>query len=146
MGILQRWFNLPSHLNAPFITDKLGNKFWIAWDEYETSSRLDICYRGKLVGYVNLLWDEKRKNWITLSDIFISNLRLRNRGLGKAMLQEAIAWAKKKGAICMWGVIQPEEEDTVDHLIHFYKKQGFVIENRGIFLPLNRESYDESKH
>jgi GNAT superfamily N-acetyltransferase len=143
MGILQRWFNLPYYLGEPFITDKNRRKFWVAWEEFRDGASLYISYHGFPTGNVNLLWDEDREKYLILADIFVSDYHhpnIRQQGLGKAMLKETIRWAREKGAIGLWGCIQPHDGASKEYLAEWYQRQGFRVETEEskhyIFLPL----------
>jgi GNAT superfamily N-acetyltransferase len=141
VGLLQRWFNLPYHQGDPYITDKRGRKFWVAWEEDEHGASLYVFYHGFPTGNVNLLWDENRDKCLILADIFTrEDRRMRQKGLGKAMLQETIRWARKKGAIALWGWIQPHDGASIEYIAEWYQRQGFRVEpeenKHCIFLPL----------
>ena len=126
LNLLERWFNYPPSPNAPFITDKKGEKFWLFWNELDC---LHIWYRGRPMGRVNL--DFREAGEVVLADIIIfprrSKGQLRHRGLGKAMLAEAIRYAREHGSKIMWGWITPDETTTVKFLVEWYKRQGFEV-------------------
>jgi len=144
--LLHRWFNTPPALDAPFITDKSGEKFWTHWDDIDC---LSVWYRGWPAGRVNL--DFKTNGKVILADIIVfnsyprSHRNLRKRGLGKAMLQEAIRYAREHGAKLMWGWIQPDENTTVEYLVDWYRRQGFQVnDNLGIFLEIKDADNEKS--
>jgi GNAT superfamily N-acetyltransferase len=128
--LLHKWFNTSPSPNAPFITDKKGEKFWIYWDSI---NRMHVSYRGRPVGRVNLKFESNGE--VTLADIIIfqNKHNLRNRGLGKAMLQEAIRYAREHQAKSIWGWIQDEDEEhiTEEYLTEWYRRQGFKVEDNG---------------
>ena len=124
--LLERWFNLPPTKDAPFIEDHHGEKFWIVWEIEEEAASLYVWYRGRFVGNVNLIFENDHS--VTLADIVVFQSReLRNRGLGKAMLHEAIRLAKTYDAKHIWGFIQPHDGVTKEYLIAWYRKQGFNV-------------------
>jgi L-amino acid N-acyltransferase YncA len=138
MSWLHRWFNFPPSPNCPFITDGRGEKYWIGWED---TNCLYVSYRGKLIGKVDLVFEEH--GVVTLADIrisppsrFIPNLR--KRGLGKAMLQEAIRYAKTQGAWLMHGRIQAQRDENVtqEYLVEWYQRQGFEVNGTSIYLDL----------
>ena len=126
LNLLERWFNYPPSPNVPFITDKTGEKFWLNWNELDS---LDVWYRGRPVGRVNL--DFREAGEVILADIIIFphwfRGRLRYHGLGKAMLLEAIRYARERGAKNMRGWITPDETTTVEYLAEWYRLQGFEV-------------------
>ena len=140
MGILQRWFNFPYRLGDPYITDKQGRKFWVAWDEDESVASLYVFYRGFPRGNVNFVWDKDKDKCLILADIF-TDPKFRCQGLGYAMWQESMIWARKNRAIYIWGWIQPHDGATLEDDIRWYQRQGFRVEpeenKHYIFLPSN---------
>jgi GNAT superfamily N-acetyltransferase len=94
--ILEKWFNVAPWENAEYITDNRGEKFWIHWiDRFERAAELHVRYRGHRVGVINILREED--NSLTLADIIIfERYKLRGHGLGHAMMNELINWAKKE--------------------------------------------------
>ncbi len=96
---------------------------------------MSVWYRGSPSGRINLIWKENQE--VTLADIEIFPQRLRNRdlhhrGLGKAMLQEAIRYIKERGGERITGRIQPHGPASKEYLIEWYRRQGFdAIEEDG---------------
>jgi GNAT superfamily N-acetyltransferase len=130
VGILQRWFNYPPKPKTPFITDKGGKKFSIVWVRDEDFLQMLVSYSGHLVGRVNLLLEKQNEAIIVDLRIFCfrpEDLSLRNRGLGKAMLHEAIAMAKQHKVILLKGLISPDEYTTIKYLVEWYQRQGFEV-------------------
>jgi len=130
MRLLRRWFNYPPTSDSPFITDKYGEKFWIDWDEDESFVDMRVLYRGKFVGLVYLDFEKPEEALLIDINIFRfrrGNYRLRNRGLGKAMLEEAIAKSKEHKVKLIWGWIAPHDNTTVEYLEEWYRRQGFEI-------------------
>ncbi len=133
MRLFQHWFNHPPSRDTPFITDKYGEKFWIQWEENEQFAFLDVLYRGRFVGRVNL--DFSKPGEAIIADIRIFRIhrrddKLRKRGLGKAMLQEAISKARERGAGLVWGWIVPDEFTSVEYLVEWYRRQGFDVHGK----------------
>lgn len=118
--------------------DSQGEKFWLAWDIDEFSLALSVCYRGKFVGIVELLWNDDGTLELTGIEIFEQyRPRLMHRGLGKAMLDEVVRKAREVGAKTIVGVINPIG-DTVDanYLREWYARQGFIVRGREILMCL----------
>ena len=70
---------------------------------------------------------------VILADIIIhpenrGRKNYRNRGLGKSMLQEAIRYAKERGAKHIWGWIKPDENATEEYIAEWYRRQGFNVD------------------
>src|SRR5690349_8095320 len=132
--ILEQWFNVAPWKNAAYIIDNRGEKFWISWnlENFERAAQLHVWYRGRPVGMVNFLRETDHS--ITLADIFIrEDPLLRSRGLGKAMMQEFIRWAKKSKFQRIWGFIKPHDGSTFEYLEEWYKRQGFKVQQGEIF-------------
>lgn len=128
--------NPPPFPNAPFILDKYGEKYWLDWNDFHC---LFVSYRRQLVGRVNLSFRENGE--IILADIIIfdnySRFRsLRNRGLGKAMLREAIRHAKEHKGKFIWGWLEPDKHTTKEYLANWYERQGFKVNGENIYLGL----------
>jgi GNAT superfamily N-acetyltransferase len=139
MGVLQRWFNVPPYKGAPCLIDKYGEKHWYGWWEREADISLDLRYRGRPSGIVDLFWNDD--GGLTLADIFVPNRdNLRQRGIGKAMKQETVRWAKEKGAKYIWGFLVPHDGVTMEYLVEWYGRQGFQVtskeDKRFIYLSL----------
>lgn len=140
MSWQQRWFNSPPYPNCPFVTDRYGQKYWIGWDD---NNFLYIHYRGILVGRVNLIF--KDEGDVILADIVVFSAyrrgpNLRKRGLGKAMLKEAVRYAKMNGARFMHGWIQAERNENVtqEYLAEWYQRQGFEVNGTALYLDLQK--------
>jgi len=142
MGWRQKWFNYPPSPNAPFITDDNGEKFWIYWNDIDC---MHVLYRGMPAGNVNLSFEENGE--VILADIIVyvnypRGRNLRKRGLGKAMLQEAIRYAREHQAKAIWGWIQADENEhvTEEYLAEWYRRQGFQVnEKLAIYFNLSNE-------
>jgi GNAT superfamily N-acetyltransferase len=124
----KKWRNPPPFAYAPFLTDKYNKKFWIEWGE--GLDHLDVFYRKQRIGEVNLL--RGKKNAAILADIIIfsypkKNLKLRGRGIGRAMLQETIRYAKKHEIKRIVGAITPDEYTSEAYLAEWYQRQGFEV-------------------
>lgn len=135
--IFQRLFNTPPHKNARAVTDKFGRKFWIYWDVegFEYAAELHLRYRGRWVGIMSLL--RERDGRIALQDIMLLQRdKLRQRGLGKAMIQELIRWAQANNFKTISGTITPHDGSTVKYLTEWYRRQGFTVTERQIVLEL----------
>jgi len=127
LRVLEKWFNIAPWKDAEFITDTRGEKYWISWrDEFDCFADLNVLYRGHRVGVIKSLWEENDS--VTLADIEIfERYRLRGYGLGKAMMQEFIRWAREKEFKEIWGFIKPHNGTTTEYLKEWYKQQGFNV-------------------
>ena len=128
MVFFERWFNSAPFPDAEYITNDRGKKFWINWTtHFGSGPRLDVYHRGRRIGTVESIWNEEEG--LDLADIIIFEryCKLRQHGLGKAMMKTFIDGVKKQGARHIWGFIQPHEGSTKEYLIDWYKRQGFVV-------------------
>ncbi len=125
--ILEKWFNIEPWENAEYITDNRGEKFWIHWqNRFTRATELHVWYRGHWVGVINLL--READNSLTLADITIfERYKLRERGLGHAMMRELIRWAQANNFKKIWGFIEPHDGSEMEYLIEWYKRQGFKV-------------------
>jgi len=126
--LLQRWFNLPPSKGAEFITDNRGEKFWLIWTtHFGGGPKLMLIYRGHWVGTVESVIEED--GGLALADVilFEHRYRLRGHGLGKAMLQHFVEYAREQGFSYLWGWLQPHEESTLEYLVEWYQRQGFQV-------------------
>jgi ribosomal protein S18 acetylase RimI-like enzyme len=122
--IFQRWFNCPPCSNSKCVTDKYGEKYWIGWFDADS---LFVWYRSRPVGKVDFVWENPHK--VTLAYIGIDDPKLRGRGLGKAMWNEALLRVKKYGANYISGWIQADEMVSIDYLAEWYTRRGFKVTN-----------------
>jgi GNAT superfamily N-acetyltransferase len=127
LQIFEKLFNVSPWANAEYITDNRGEKFWIYWENrFEHARELHVWYRGHWIGVVNSL--HKDDNSLTLADILIfQRYNLRQRGLGKAMMQEVIRWAKEHKVKHIWGFIKSHDGSTEEYLREWYERQGFQV-------------------
>ncbi len=130
--LLFHWLNPAPSPNMPYITDLYDEKFWLDWVEDGNLNQLYVSYRGGCVGRVNLLLEDD--GGATLTDLIIfppirkRDPIFRNRGLGKAMLQETVRHERQKKVAYIWGWIQPDEFTSMEYLIEWYKRQGFMVD------------------
>jgi GNAT superfamily N-acetyltransferase len=135
--IFQRLFNTPPHRHATAVTDKVGRKFWIYWDleGFEYAAELHLRYRGRWVGIMSLLREKDGR--ITLQDIMLlPRDKLRESGLGKAMIRELIRWARANDFKTISGTITPHDGSTMEYLTEWYQRQGFTVREGQIVLEL----------
>ena len=122
--------NQSSYSDAPFIEDRNGTKYLIDWNEIDN---LHVWLPKRSVGRVNLDFDFRDDDSVVIADIIVFlpfkiwQRNLRGRGLGKAMLEEAIRYAREKGARLIWGWISPDEHTTPEYLAEWYMRQGFEV-------------------
>lgn len=143
----KKWRNPPPFPHASFLINKNGEKIWIEWDE--ELDHLDVFYQNRHIGEVNLL--RGKKNIAILADIIIfsypkKNLKLRGRGIGRAMLQETIRYAKKNEIKRIVGTITPDEYTSEAYLAEWYQRQGFEVyeEEKGHYeINLELEEQEE---
>jgi hypothetical protein len=135
--IFQRLFNTPPHRHATAVTDKVGRKFWIYWDleGFEYAAELHLRYRGRWVGIMSLLREKDGR--IALQDIMLlPGDKLRESGLGKAMIRELIRWARANDFKTISGTITPHDGSTMEYLTEWYQRQGFTVREGQIVLEL----------
>jgi len=135
--ILQQWFNAPPRKQARYISDKFGKKFWIYWgtERFERAAELHLSYYGRCVGIINSL--REKDGSITLADVrIVERYELRERGLGKAMIQEFIRWAQANNFNRIGGFIKAQDGSTVEYLTEWYKRPGFKVKDRQIFFEI----------
>ena len=129
--------NRPPYPDAPFIEDRHGIRYWITWNEIDN---LHISSQKGYIGRINLDFDFRDDDSVVIADIitfqsFRRQRNLRGRGLGKAMLEEALRYAQEKGAKVIWGWTSPDEYTTHDYLAEWYSRQGFdVFEEDGHYI------------
>ncbi len=133
MGLLEKWFNIESTPNSPFIIDSKGRKFWIYWIDHEKSSSLKVRYYGKPAGHLNVVW---HNDYAELADIVIHDPKLRGNGVGRALLLELFNKAQDRGVKTIIGniIITDEEQHrgvTKEYLREWYKRQGFEVGSEG---------------
>lgn len=67
---------------------------------------------------------------VELQDLYVEPAR-RGRGIGSALIEDAMRWARAQSATMLEVVIAPNGQD-VTHLFRYYRAQGFVDEGRRI--------------
>lgn len=134
--ILEKWFNIAPWKDAEYIADTQGEKFWISWSDLrEDVAKLRIRYRSYPAGHVNLI--EEDEAFLTLADIHVSP-PYRGRRLGKQMMDRVISWAKQSGYREICGVIRPSKEAPLEYLQEWYRRRGFIVNNRQLKLDLKK--------
>ena len=138
--LANRLFNFPPHPDTPYITDVHGEKYWAYWGCGEIRCALHVFYKGRFIGIVEMFLKDGGMAELTGIEIFSRcRRRLLGRGLGKAMLQEAINRIRERGVVAITGIIVPISGDimvTKDYLATWYKMQGFTVEGRHIYMLL----------
>lgn len=133
--ILMRLFNSSPSSAWSYILDNEGTRFWVYWESFERTLYLHVIYKGHPVGIATLLWNDT--GFLELTAIDICE-RYRHRGFGRAVMQEVISKAKEKNALGIVGVITPiGGRVTVEYLTDWYKRQGFTVRERQIYLRLS---------
>lgn len=77
-------------------------------------------------GMVNVTIEDDNYSVAWLSDLQVTE-RFRRLGLGKRLVEQALAVAKERGAATAWLRV---ERDAPEWLLDFYKKEGFVYSHR----------------
>jgi ribosomal protein S18 acetylase RimI-like enzyme len=137
LRILQRLFNVAPSPNWDYIIDNQGEKYWIHWGTHHgLGPKLWVRYKGNWVATVESAW--KKDGGIDLADIIIFERYsyLRQRGLGKKMLQCFIERAKEEGASYIWGFIKAHNGSDEEYLAEWYLRQGFQVKGSLIYLEL----------
>jgi GNAT superfamily N-acetyltransferase len=133
MRLLEKWFNIESYPNTPFVIDRKGRKFWLDWEDYKNASFLRVYHYGKPVGRINVVWED---DCAVLADIVLHNPKHRGYGVGKAILRELIFKARSQGVHMIVGqIVVTEEEEyrgvTKAFLREWYQRQGFEVSSTG---------------
>ena len=136
--LLMRLFNSSPSPDWLSISNREGRQFWVYWQTWEHSLRLHVVYRGRPVGIAELFWNDDGLLELTAIEIFEHYFEsLSRQGLGKAMMQEIIRKAQELKAPAITGSIVPiGNRVTVEYLANWYKRQGFAVQGRRIYLRL----------
>jgi ribosomal protein S18 acetylase RimI-like enzyme len=124
----QTSYNPPPKDFTDFFLDKHGYKVWFQWDgQNNTSQNLWVYYRENLVAVMVIRF--KETDILLLDDIVIfeAYIHLRNRGIGKGMLQLAVEKARAAGAKYIQGFLAPHDGVTSNYLIEWYERQEFEV-------------------
>jgi GNAT superfamily N-acetyltransferase len=125
MNFLRQLFNLSPGPDIPFITDNRERKYWLlVLADDNGPYRLQLVYRGKCVGYANLVWDLPIE--LTFGDLFIVPSH-RKRGLGTAFLREVIALAQQRGVEVIRGFAVQKDVQETPNLLAWYQRHGFEV-------------------
>lgn len=124
MKLLQQIFNSPPSPGARSVYARDGKKFWLVLDDNEKCSRIDIWYRGDIVGWVYFDWHD---NLVMLADLVIHKSGLRRHGLGVLMLKHALGVAKQQGATAMIGRVSKEDLKENPNLLNWYQQHDFQV-------------------
>ena len=136
--LLMRLFNFPPSPDWLSIANREGRRFWVYWQTWEHSLHLHVVYRGHPVGIAELFWNDEGALELASIEIFERDFEnLSHQGLGKAMIQEIIRKAQELKAPAISGSIAPiGNRVTVEYLANWYKRQGFAVQGRRIYLRL----------
>ena len=131
MGLLQRLFNTCPKPAAKAITDQQGYKYWIVWDDDAKTPRVYLYHYGRVIGQVSLIWADSE---LHLADVNILNSQHRGKGIGSALLQEVIVYARKQNARIISGWVAAHDAEENPNLFDWYRRRGFqvVLERDGI--------------
>jgi len=119
---------LPHSLN-----DNRGREYAVHYEGTQPSLII-FSYKGKRVGYIELMWSSE--------EIEITNLeadqRFRRCGLGSQMFEVVKQFAIARSKARIRGIIRPTDRENVDFasLCSFYTKQGCIIKGKTFILHL----------
>ena len=89
------------------------------WNRHECF--LVAEHQGHVLGFVDMaLQEPQRAGWI---NGFVVDRRYRRRGIGRALLKSARAWAEQRDLRVIMLETQPKNHPA----IHFYLQQGFYF-------------------
>lgn len=120
--------NRPPTDDARRLEDKHGKVYWAVKVDLGERVDFDVWRKGRRVGDIKTL--QKADGGLTLADIIIHDKNLRGRGLGKAMLQLVIEYARGIGATYIWGFTPPDDPNE-EYLKQWYLHHGFEVEHVG---------------
>jgi hypothetical protein len=126
--IFQKLFNLSPWEDGEYFVDNLGKKFWFTWGtHFDLGPKLWVFYWGEWVATVESAWNGE--GGLNLCDIVIFEdyQYLRGHGIGKKMLNLFINKAHEEEAKFIKGFISPHDGSTLEELIYWYGKQGFIV-------------------
>lgn len=133
-----RWLNIhPSNRAIPIVTEE-GAKYWIEVNESQPTAII-VSHNGKVCGLVRMIWYEDR---LELWDLFIWE-KHRGHGLGTALLQWIIMYARQENEPKIWAIVSPEPGLDFERVMAWYLRQGFhqvSCNSRAIVYDLNRST------
>lgn len=124
MSILQRLFNTSPTRDAQAVSDKQGREYWIVWDDDEETPYVYLWHYGRVIGQVKLLWNHPE---LQLADINIFKPEHRGNGVGSALLQQVIAYARRHGAQTISGWIADHDAKASPYLFDWYRRHDFQV-------------------
>jgi hypothetical protein len=116
------WFKPPPDPYRRYVYDIKNREYWLEW---QGLSQLYLWRQRRLVGQVDLVWEEDgavRLEWV---EVFLKSAR--EQGLGRAMLQEASRVMKARKAKTVWGVIPKSNVRAEGYLVLWFRRQGFTV-------------------
>jgi GNAT superfamily N-acetyltransferase len=140
-SIFQRWFNLPPTPQAERVIDLAGERFWVQVDgQHEQGPWVGLYRHGEQVGHVQCCWSNAQSLFLAEMLVFPY---LRGRGLGKAMLDSLVRWARQNRVPNIWGIIEVSDPPMETYLAEWYRRQGFQVEAGRIFMELGQRAEGE---
>lgn len=127
MNLVRSLLNACPGSSARAIRDKRGRRYWLyAYRDDNTGLpfRIELVYRGKSVGYVNLLWELPEK--LKAADLCVVPDH-RGRGLGAALLDEVRTLAQEHNVGVIEGLVVKKDVEETPYLLHWYRHFGFQV-------------------
>ncbi|MCL4529056.1 MAG: GNAT family N-acetyltransferase [Chloroflexi bacterium] len=124
MNLLERLFNAPPTRDARTISDKQGRRYWMVWDDDEEAPVSYLWYHGKIIGQAKLLWTNPV---MQLADIRLFKPEYMRKGIGSALLQEVISYARTRRAQSISGWIARRDAEVNPDLFRWYRRHGFHV-------------------
>lgn len=121
---IRTYFNPPPSSDAKQVLDTRGNLFWLKQGESTEIIVLRLSHKSHEAGHVKLV--PMSAETMKLCDLFLK-MPFRNRGLGSALLKEAITLARQYRMSSLYGDIVQQDVDATPYLLDWYRGKGFTV-------------------
>jgi GNAT superfamily N-acetyltransferase len=134
--VVDLFWNVPPSPNLPSVVDHDGRRYWLAWTD-NSCRRLNIVYRRRRVGYVNLSWEDQPI--LRLAALFVEP-KHQGRGLARVVMCHILQLALRRGITAIAGHLSPLDMAETPDLRGFYAAFGFQFSDARMRLDLTNDT------
>jgi ribosomal protein S18 acetylase RimI-like enzyme len=122
------------------VRDRKGRHYWVYIEQYDTGHfHISLCTWPGLTfststcaGWISVgVTTESKASW-EIHDLQVNRRRYRQRGIGTALVREAIALARRRGAQDLQGIVTITDAQENPFLSAWYARLGFTVQFYGV--------------
>lgn len=117
------------------VRDRKGKCYWLSIREYRTGYFRISLYAwpgltystSRCAGWISVGVTQSKTSW-QIHDVRVDRPRYKQRGLGTALVHEAIALARRRGAQDLQGSVTTTDAQEYPFLPAWYARLGFTVQ------------------